>query len=63
MQAARLRLCVEPETTRAIQGAIDQYGSAGAAFIGVSAADLQGLTSGQAPPLEEVVARLVLASD
>ncbi|PRW58152.1 hypothetical protein C2E21_3152 [Chlorella sorokiniana] len=61
--AARLRLCMEPETTQAIHGAIEQYGSAGAAFIGASAADLQGLATGQTPPLGEVVARLVLASD
>lgn len=63
LQTARLRLCVEPETTQAIQGAIEQYGSAGAAFIGASAADLQGLASRQTPPLGEVMARLVLASD
>lgn len=58
-QAARLRLCVEPETTQAIQGAIEQYGGAGASFIGAS--DLQGFAAGH--PLGEVVSRLVLASD
>ena len=54
---------MEPETTQAIQGAIEQYGSAGAAFIGASAADLQGLASRQTPPLGEVMVQLVLASD